>query len=134
MTCGLGWRVVRTLPLLAVMAGIFFLSHQTGDDLQLPPLPGLDKLAHATVYSLLAAATFFAFAPSRPKQGARSAAAAVLFFCLLYGLSDEYHQSFIPGRSASGWDLVADGVGAAAVVILWLRGVVPGWLAVRLRR
>ncbi len=129
----LGWRAARTLPLLAVMTGIFLLSHQTGDDLQLPLLPGLDKLGHASIYALLAAAAFFAIAPYRPKAAGR-AAAAVLLFCLLYGLSDEYHQSFVAGRSASGWDLVADGVGAAVLVVFWLRRAMPGWFAALLGR
>ncbi len=129
----LGWRVARTLPLLAVMTGIFLLSHQTGDDLQLPLLPGLDKLGHAFIYALLAVVALFAIAPYQARPATR-AAAAVLLFCLFYGLSDEYHQSFISGRSASGWDLVADGVGAAAVVFLWLRRALPGWLAALLGR
>lgn len=131
----LGWRVARTLPLLAVMTGIFVLSHQTGDDLQLPLLPGLDKLGHASIYALLAASAFFAIAaPFRATRPAGRVAAAVLLFCLLYGLSDEYHQSFVAGRSASGWDLVADGVGAAVVAVLWLRRAMPGWLAALLGR
>jgi len=32
---------------------------------------------------------------------------------ILWGLSDEFHQSFVPGRDASGWDLLADAVGFA---------------------
>lgn len=39
----------------------------------------------------------------------------------VYGASDEYHQSFVAGRDASLWDLLADGVGGflAAVMLFW---------------
>ncbi len=43
---------------------------------------------------------------------------------VLYGLSDEYHQSFIAGRSPAIEDAVSDGLGA-------LVGLLASWLAVR---
>ena len=45
--------------------------------------------------------------------------AAVVGLC--YGISDEVHQSFVPGREASVFDVLADGVGS--VVGAWV-GVV----------
>jgi hypothetical protein len=38
-----------------------------------------------------------------------------------YGVTDEYHQLFVPGRDASGWDILADGLGGflAAWVLFW---------------
>jgi VanZ family protein len=40
----------------------------------------------------------------------------------LYGVSDEAHQAFVPGRSADAVDWLADTVGAlAAVTLLYLR-------------
>ncbi|MGB3223127.1 MAG: VanZ family protein, partial [Desulforhopalus sp.] len=44
-----------------------------------------------------------------------------LTFSLLYGISDEFHQSFIPGRFVSVYDLIADCAGAAVVCALWAR-------------
>ena len=41
---------------------------------------------------------------------------------IAYGASDEWHQSFVPGRHADVWDLAADGVGAALAL-----GVVGAW-------
>jgi len=38
---------------------------------------------------------------------------------LLYALSDEYHQSFVPGRHPDPLDIVTDLAGAAAA-LLWL--------------
>lgn len=39
---------------------------------------------------------------------------------LLYGITDEIHQSFVPGRHPSAVDIVVDGIGAALAV---LRGI-----------
>ncbi len=36
-----------------------------------------------------------------------------------YGVSDEVHQSFVPGRDASLFDVAIDGVGAVVTVALW---------------
>ena len=111
--------LIRKIPLLVVMVTIFALSHQPGDSLPLPALPGLDKFAHAGVYGVLAAAALFALAPSSRQSKPVAVAIGVAAFCLLFGLSDEYHQSFIDGRFASGWDLFADGLGAIMVAGLW---------------
>jgi VanZ family protein len=46
-------------------------------------------------------------------------AAAVLTF--LWGVSDETHQSFVPGRTARVTDAIADLVAALAVVTAWYR-------------
>ncbi len=54
----------RLVPPAGVMAGIFFLSHQPGETLPLPALPGLDKLAHFAVYGLLAATLIRACRPA----------------------------------------------------------------------
>ena len=35
-----------------------------------------------------------------------------VLFCLFYGMTDEWHQSFVPGRDADWMDLVADTMGA----------------------
>jgi VanZ family protein len=47
----------------------------------------------------------------------------VFILCLLYALSDEWHQSFVPGRVASLYDIVVDGLGAfvAGIIHLWRR-------------
>jgi VanZ family protein len=67
-----------------------------------------DKLAHITVYAVLACAIGCA-------SGQRSLSAMAIGFAgaLLVGLLDEAHQMRLPGRSADIEDLVADAVGAA---------------------
>jgi hypothetical protein len=117
---------LRPVPMILVMATIFYLSHQTGDDLYLPLLPGFDKVAHLAVYGLLAAATLFAFNPTSRQRNSRRVVGITLVFCLFFGISDEFHQYFIPGRSVSGFDLLADGFGALLVCLLWRWSRKPG--------
>lgn len=112
---------IRLVPMILVMGTIFFLSHQAGDDLYLPPLPGIDKLAHLSIYGLLAATTLFAFTERWQAERAGLAVLITIFFCFVYGLTDEFHQSFIPGRTPSAADIGADIGGAVLVGGVWLR-------------
>ncbi len=92
----------RRYLVLAVlyMALIFFLSSLPGSAAGIPP--PWDKLAHALEYGGLG------FLLGRGLG--RPLPAAVL--AVLYGLSDELHQRYVPGREASAGDLLADAVGA----------------------
>ncbi len=84
-----------------------------------PYLPGLDKLAHFAVYALLAFLAARAFATMPFPDQARVVPWAAASFAALYGISDEIHQSFVPGRSADVWDLVADIFGAIAGALIY---------------
>ena len=103
------------------MGMIFFLSHQPGDLVRLPPIIGIDKLAHILVYGLLAASFLYGLQQSPLINNKELTCAVVVLFCLLYGIGDEYHQSFIPGRFVSIWDVAADGIGALIVVAFWYK-------------
>ena len=111
----------RFIPMVTVMGIIFFLSHQTGDTVVLPDLPDIDKLLHGLIYGTLAAATLYAIPGRVIREYPWRSGALVVLFCLLYGLSDEWHQSFILGRFPSGWDIAADTLGAVVVVLLWVK-------------
>jgi len=106
-----------------VMGAIFFLSHQSGDTLNLPSFPGADKLAHMTAYGVLAFTVLWCFGKKAMERQGRTILVTVLF-CLLYGISDEYHQSFIPFRSVSVFDILADAAGAFGLCMIWLKNPV----------
>ena len=108
------WRL--WLPVIAYAGLIFVLSHQP----KLPSTPGGDKTAHIVAYAGLGFLLARALAPGR-SRGARTVLAVL--GGALYGCSDEWHQSFVPGRHASVDDLIADGVGAvvgAFAYSLWV--------------
>ena len=97
---------------------IFFLSAQTS--LQAPPLfPGSDLLAHAVFYAVLGVFLARSLMPQRVMTWKRVMLLTILVTA--YGITDEYHQSFVPGRDASGWDILADGLGGflAAWMLFW---------------
>ena len=110
---------IRIVPMTLVMGTIFFLSHQSGDSFDFPMFPGADKLAHFLAYGTLALSVFWYHGKKGLKNPGRTAAITLLF-CLLYGISDEFHLSFIALRFVSGLDLVADIAGAFCVSLVWL--------------
>ncbi len=103
------------------MGIIFFLSNQPGDSLDLPDIPDLDKGLHCIVYGVLALSALFAVPEYKYQANPFWVSLLVVLFCLLYGISDEFHQSFIPGRFPSVLDLLADTIGAVVVVLVWFR-------------
>ena len=111
----------RFIPMVCIMGIIFYLSHQPGDFAPLPPFAGLDKLLHVIAYSSLAGAFLYGLQPFSNISNRFIIVFVVVFFCIFYGISDEFHQSFIPGRFSSIWDVLADGLGALLVVGWWLR-------------
>ena len=115
------WHFIRFVPVILVMAAIFTLSHQHGSRLHLPAIPYIDKVGHFTLYFLLAGTVLYAVPATLRHRFLWKTAAYVVIFCLGYGLSDELHQMFIPGRDASIADLIADLIGAATLTFLWFR-------------
>ena len=93
------------------MAVIFAGSSWPGKDIPGPVSQvsvGLHIMEYAILY-LMAARTF---APARSSVSRRGLVLTALVFCILYSLSDEIHQAFVPGRNADGWDMAADAAGA----------------------
>jgi len=110
-------RRFRVLPVILVMGGIFFLSHQPGDSFSLPKIVNIDKVLHCLVYAVLGLTALLALSPQFRRRRPLLANVAVVVFCLVYGISDEFHQSFVPGRTVSAGDILADTVGGAMAVL-----------------
>lgn len=119
-------RVLPWLPAAAMMGLIFTLSSIPGDELPLPEFRFSDKLAHFLAYSVLGGLIGWRhglrarLADGRPAPAPAwdSAGAAV---GILFGLSDEVHQLFVPLRLFSWSDFAADGLGVLAGLRLWRR-------------
>ena len=73
-----------------------------------------DKLAHLLVYAALGAFFMIPLAGGRMSRVTMLTAGGSILLSFLYGLSDEVHQMFTPGRTPDMLDVVADTVGAAA--------------------
>lgn len=108
----------RWLQALLWMALIFFLSSR-------PKLPGpedpllnllLKKTGHFVAFGTLA----WLYARALRGQGITQTRAFWLAWglTLLYALSDEFHQSFVPGRHPALTDVLIDSLGAATALLL----------------
>ena len=109
---------LRVLPLVVVMMLLFVLSHQPGDTLPLPAVVNLDKLLHLLAYATLGLCFLLALPPDWRARRPRAAAVCTVLFCLAYGLSDEFHQRFVPGRFSGVDDLVFDTFGGLLAVAI----------------
>lgn len=86
-----------------------------------PNVIGIDKIGHFFVYGLFG--TLLARTSALRRRGTRGAVEALLLV-IVYGVGDEFHQSFTPGRTVEWADLVVDTVGAALAITLY-----RGWAA-----
>ena len=101
------------LPAILWAVLMFVLSSIPGvtlPDLKFVPS---DKAVHVFAYFILCALSYRAllYQDRFPVLARRSLAIAVIS-SILYGISDEFHQSFVPNREASAFDLAADSIGA----------------------
>ena len=96
-----GWAI-----LLFILSSIPYLH---GPDFG---LPFADKIHHLIAYLIFGLLVSRALYNQNrfPKLKARYLVFSFLI-CFLYGISDEFHQSFVPGRVSDIFDLMADGTG-----------------------
>jgi VanZ family protein len=109
-------------PVVLYMGLIFYASAQP----EVPLPPGLtDKPTHSLAYTGLGVLVVRALAGG---LGARIDVATALLGIVLttaYGMTDEFHQMFVPGRSAEVKDLFADAIGAVlGAIVCWLCGII----------
>ncbi len=104
------------LPLIMYSAAIIAVS--SIPNLRTPELKviAFDKLAHLFEYALLAFLAFRSFSNLVPTGRATLAFLMAAIFVSGYAVFDEWFQSMIPGRYSSGWDVLADLIGAILVL------------------
>ena len=76
------------------------------------------KLAHCTEYGMFALLLYHSFTFRQPERWNTRSAVSAVFIAGLFSLTDEYHQSFVPGRTASIKDCGIDSFGALAAMLL----------------
>ena len=106
-------RRILGLGSLLYMAGIYWLSDQPGVHAT-PPFLGADKVFHFLLYAVLGGLL----------QLTLQRRNLVLLIGSIYGVLDEIHQFYVPGRSCDPFDMLADALGV----------VVGSWVAAQLLR
>lgn len=110
---------------VAVWAGLIFY---------LSGIPSLDsglgiwdtllrKAAHVIEFGVLTYLLLRASVRSWPASTKEKLMAWAGVVALIYAASDEIHQSFVPGRGPSVYDVLIDGVGIALVLFIYRRKI-----------
>ena len=107
----------RWLPPLVWMGLIFFFSAQPS----LPSIPGfwdllIFKTLHVLAYAILTWLYLRALRGGAPTGVPVRLVSAAL--ALAYAVSDEYHQTFVPGRNGSPMDVAIDALGIVGAILL----------------
>lgn len=108
------------VPPLLYMVIIFVISSMEQLPLPMPEFEWLtiDKLYHFIEYAILGGLLTRAFVAAKPAiVPAQSVWYIAALLSILYGASDEWHQTFVPGRFATIADWVADVLGSIAGVL-----------------
>jgi len=80
------------------------------------------KLAHLTEYAIFSLLLYHSFEPRHPQDWNARSAFGALVVAGLFSLVDEYHQSFVPGRTSSLMDCGIDTVGALLAMAAYYAG------------
>ena len=139
-------RIISSMLLIGWMGLIFYLSHQNADDSSLlsggliekvigflfPNMGGetltslieslqfiVRKGAHFTIYAILGVLSFITFVTYNAMPIALRSFLSFLV-SVVYSISDEYHQTFVKGRSGEIRDVLIDSAGALLGIILSL--------------
>lgn len=101
-------------PVIVYAAAIFAASSVSH-----PPMPAAvsDHTLHGWAYAGLSALILRALAGGRRRGVTARRALLAAFMAAVYGLSDELHQMFVPGRLFDLHDVAADAIGAAAAAV-----------------
>ena len=89
-------------------------------------LPGFfhlvnDKIIHASIFFLLGLLVYRALEPKvKPSSFDWRRLVIAISAVILYGISDEFHQGFVPGRTVDVVDALADSAGGVlSALIIW---------------
>ena len=114
------------LPAVLYMTAIFILSSMS--DLGTPPGGVSDKSLHMLSYAVLGVLLLLPLAKAALSRVTWRRALLAIALATLYGVSDEFHQSFVPGRSSELLDVAADAAGATlGVGIVGLLAAARAW-------
>jgi len=113
-------KLTKTSFALAWLGFIYILSDIPYEQIPIKTTSAQQTIAHIFLYGVLAYLVLLALESwQKSKIFSWKLYFYVIAFCFFYGITDEYHQSFIAGRFVSGLDLFFDAVGAGLGVILF---------------
>ncbi|MBI4397952.1 MAG: VanZ family protein [Candidatus Omnitrophica bacterium] len=85
------------------------------------PIPNLDKIIHFVLYFPLPGLFFLHYRVAWAQRPVSFFFKMAVILSLIYAASDEWHQSFVPGRNMDFFDFLADAVGIFSGAYLFCR-------------
>ena len=113
------------LPLIGYCVFIYIQSSYPSPQ-RLPSFQFSDKLLHFGAYAVMGVLFYRAYQTLPVKNNFQLVVLLSMISASLYGVSDEIHQSFVPYRDGSFWDVIADILGAVCGVYVyhrWMKGL-----------
>lgn len=101
-------RILKFVPSIIIFACSWYLSSQETIE-QMPQFFGADKIVHFVCFAGL---TFWVAFGCGKLKNSRISFFLPIIIVSLYGIIDEFHQSWTPGRSCSVFDWMADTIGS----------------------
>ncbi|MFQ6617420.1 MAG: VanZ family protein [Fidelibacterota bacterium] len=99
------------IPAILYASLIFLLSSVPQNRIPESPVLSYDKLLHFLEFGILGYLLAIAFFHSGEKRISNNFFFLSAVTGILYAISDEFHQFFVPGRDSSIYDVLADSFG-----------------------
>ena len=112
-------QLIYGAPVLAYAGLIFLFSSISTLPYVIPSFFGFDKLAHFSEYYVFGCLICRWLLAERNHFANRHSFALTIVIGTCYGLSDEWHQSFVPGRHATLWDALYDALGVVTAAVTY---------------
>lgn len=109
------YRLLRWIPAVVILSCSWYLSSQSTIE-HMPQFWNADKLVHMLCFAGL---SFWVAFGAGTRGSVRFRHLFPVCFVSCYGIIDEIHQSYVPGRSCSVFDWCADTVGAVIGAIIF---------------
>ncbi len=112
-------ELIYGAPVLAYAGLIFLLSSISTLPYVIPSFFGFDKLAHFSEYYFFGCLICRWLTSGKGRSADRHSIALTIAIGTCYGFSDEWHQSFVPGRDATLWDVLFDALGVVGAAFTY---------------
>ena len=107
------------LPAIIWALFIFILSSIPGEYFGDEPFDLFDKLVHATLFDILCFLVYRALKfQNRSRFLSEFSVGLSFLLIVIYGIFDEIHQTFVPGRYPDVSDSLADIIGGGIIALL----------------
>jgi len=114
------FQIISKIPFILASIGIYYFSSLPQPPFVLTSFQWQDKVLHLIAY-LSYGITIAIAIHSHQSFSLSKKVMIILMLGMIYALSDEFHQSFVPGRTSEIGDILADWIGITISAIIYRR-------------